>query len=275
MGAGSSKPEATGSSKHVFSRYGLNNPLFPPIRPSRSRKHRVTTVEDHCDLSFLTCLDADTPGRIVLLNLEADMNSRRSNSPVQFSSNLVEALQTTSETDSSRAKSLELEIQNRVAEELKRLHEREKQTLAEIEKRLAEAKDTGSIPISAATAPVAPAPSGYGMGSLNLDAPRIPFAGREYDTPAAAPTDDTAQSGSLDRELSYSSLSSEIVQLRNRLDGRRKLLELDEGVAKAQTDVVGCLRLNDRRPLDCWKEVEAFKREVAKMEAAFVDRIVG
>ncbi|KAJ5249210.1 hypothetical protein N7468_000661 [Penicillium chermesinum] len=250
MGAGSSKPEATGSSKHVFS--------------SRSRKHRVTTVEDHCDLSFLTCLDADTPGRIVLLNLEADMNSRRSNSPVQFSSNLVEALQTTSETDSSRAKSLELEIQNRVAEELKRLHEREKQTLAEIEKRLAEAKDTGSIPISAATAPVAPAPSGYGMGSLNLDAPRIPFAGREYDTPRG-------RANRRYRAIRFLGPRA----LRNRLDGRRKLLELDEGVAKAQTDVVGCLRLNDRRPLDCWKEVEAFKREVAKMEAAFVDRIVG
>lgn len=68
---------------------------------------------------------------------------------------------------------------------------------------------------------------------------------------------------------------SEIEQLRSRLDGRRKLVELDEGVARAKADVIGCLRLNDRRPLDCWKEVEAFKREVARMEEAFVDRIVG
>lgn len=67
----------------------------------------------------------------------------------------------------------------------------------------------------------------------------------------------------------------EIEQLRSKLDARRKLAELDEGVARAQAEVVGCLRLNDRRPLDCWKEVAAFKREVARMEEAFVDRIVG
>lgn len=117
------------------------------------------------------------------------------------------------------------------------------------------------------------------MGSLNLDAPRIPFAGREHDpVPTIATSQDAAaaaQPGTLDRELSQSSVSSEIEKLRSRLDGRRKLLELDEGVAKAKSDVVGCLRLNDRRPLDCWKEVDNFKREVAKMEAAFVDRIVG
>jgi altered-inheritance-of-mitochondria protein 13 len=40
-------------------------------------------------------------------------------------------------------------------------------------------------------------------------------------------------------------------------------------------DVVSCLRLNDRRPLDCWKEVQEFKKEVARLEEAFVDRIVG
>ncbi|KAJ5484755.1 hypothetical protein N7539_004743 [Penicillium diatomitis] len=203
-----------------------------------------------------------------------------SNSPVQFSSNLVEALQSTSETDSSRAKALELEIQNRVAQELKRLQEREQQTLAEIEKRLSEAKDNGSIPVSAATAPVAYS-SGYPAGSLNLDAPRIPFAGREYDAPPvfAAPQEPAAQPAqpqpSATRELSRDSVLSQIDVLRNRLDGRRKLVELDEGVEKAKADVVSCLRVHDRRPLDCWKEVENFKKEVAKMEAAFVDRVVG
>ena len=184
----------------------------------------------------------------------------------------------TSQTDSSRAKIIELEIQNRVAQELQRLHEREQQTLAEIEKRLAEVKDTGSTPVSAATAPLAASSSGYPVGSLNLDAPRIPFAGREYE-PApvlAAPQEPVAQQQAVvNREISRDSVMSEIDVLRSRLDGRRKLVELDEGVEKAKADVVGCLRLNDRRPLDCWKEVEAFKKEVARMEAAFVDRIVG
>lgn len=160
---------------------------------------------------------------------------------------------------------------------MKRLHEREQQTLAEIEKRLAQAKDTGAIPISAATGPVASAPSGKVIGSLNLDAPRIPFAGREHDGVSVDAVSEAApaQPGALNRELSHTSLSSEIEQLRTRLDGRRKLLDLNEDVAKAKSDVVGCLKLNDRRPLDCWQEVDAFKREVAKMEAAFVDRIVG
>ena len=127
--------------------------------------------------------------------------------------------------------------------------------------------------MTAATAPVAPSSTGYPVGSLNLDAPRIPFAGREYEPAPAAPQE--AVQPTVNRDVSRDSVSSEIDQLRSRLDGRRKLVELDEGVAKAKTDVIGCLRLHDRRPLDCWKEVDAFKREVAKMEAAFVDRIVG
>lgn len=79
----------------------------------------------------------------------------------------------------------------------------------------------------------------------------------------------------VNREVSRHSVLSEIEQLRQKLDGRRRLVELDEGVEKAKQEVVTCLRLNDRRPLDCWKEVEGFKREVARLEQAFVDRVVG
>ncbi|KAL4740731.1 MICOS complex subunit mic19 [Aspergillus similis] len=209
MGAGSSKPEASAGSKHIF----------------------------------------------------------ESNSPIQFSSNLVDGLQSNTETDSARAKSLELEIQNRVAKELERLRAREQQTLAEIEKRLSEVKDTGSF----AVAPSAPAVTHYPAGSLDLDAPRIPFAGREYAPPPPAAVEVAA----VNKELSRESVNSEIEELRVKLEGRKKLAELDEGVAKAQKDVVSCLRLNDRRPLDCWKEVAEFKKEVARLEEGFVDRIVG
>ncbi|CAG8025232.1 unnamed protein product [Penicillium salamii] len=200
------------------------------------------------------------------------LTSTNSNSPVQFSSNLVDALQSNSESDSTRAKALELEIQNRVAQELQRLREREQQTLAQIEKRI-ESKDT-TLPITAATAPLAPS-SGYTEGSLNLDAPRIPFAGRHHD-PAptyAAPQEAAPQPAK--RDVSRDAVAVEIDQLRSKLDGRRKLTELDGEVAKARADVTSCLQLNDRRPLNCWEEVDAFKREVARMEAAFVDRIVG
>jgi MICOS complex subunit MIC19 len=38
--------------------------------------------------------------------------------------------------------------------------------------------------------------------------------------------------------------------------------------------VISCLRINDRKPLDCWKEVEIFKREVRKMEENYVSSIL-
>ncbi|KAF7122682.1 hypothetical protein CNMCM5793_000792 [Aspergillus hiratsukae] len=211
MGAGSSKPEASAGSKHVFT----------------------------------------------------------SNAPIQFSSNLVEALQTNTETDSSRAKSLELQIQARVAQELKRLREREQQTLAEIEKRLQAAEAKDSAP---AASPSSKPNITYPAGSLNLDAPRIPFAGREYEAPAPSTA---AADQPINRDLSRESVNAEIEQLRAKLEGRRKLVEMDEGVERARQEVVTCLRLNDRRPLDCWKEVEGFKREVARLEEKFVDRVVG
>ncbi|KAL3449276.1 hypothetical protein BJX65DRAFT_273150 [Aspergillus insuetus] len=211
MGAGSSKPEASAGSKHIF----------------------------------------------------------ESNSPIQFSSNLVDGLQSNTETDSARAKSLELQIQARVSEELSRLRAREQQTLAEIEKRLAEVKDTPSS-ITTTSPSVGYAPP---AGSLDLDAPRIPFAGREYaPVPQAAAVEAAVP---VNRELSRESVNTEIEELRAKLEGRKKLADLDDGVLKAKADVVSCLRLNDRRPLDCWKEVQEFKKEVARLEEAFVDRIVG
>ncbi|KAF7592082.1 hypothetical protein BBP40_000687 [Aspergillus hancockii] len=205
MGSGSSKPDASAGSKHVFSSGG----------------------------------------------------------PVQFSSNLVDSLQSNNETDSSRAKSLELQIQARVAQELERLREREQQTLTEIEKRIAESKD--NAPSSVSSTPNV----SYPAGSLDLDAPRIPFAGREY-TPAPV-----VSAQPINRDVSHKSVNSEIEELRAKLEGRRKLVEIDESVEKAKSNVVNCLRLNDRRPLDCWQEVDAFKKEVAKLEEAFVDRVVG
>lgn len=79
----------------------------------------------------------------------------------------------------------------------------------------------------------------------------------------------------MDRSLTRESVNGEIEALRTKLEGRSKLMKLDDGVEKAKADVVSCLRMNDRRPLDCWKEVDEFKSQVARMEEAFVDRIVG
>ena len=48
----------------------------------------------------------------------------------------------------------------------------------------------------------------------------------------------------------------------------------DKAVEKAKADVVSCLRINDRRPLDCWQEVETFKKEVSRLEKQFLGRVL-
>jgi altered-inheritance-of-mitochondria protein 13 len=69
-------------------------------------------------------------------------------------------------------------------------------------------------------------------------------------------------------------VSKEIAGLKAKLERRKKLEAADPGVEKAKEELVQCLRINDRRPLDCWKEAEAFKKEVGKLERAFVERTV-
>jgi MICOS complex subunit MIC19 len=66
----------------------------------------------------------------------------------------------------------------------------------------------------------------------------------------------------------------EIEALKEKLGQRKQLREVDKDVERAKEDVVSCLRLNDRRPLDCWQEVKIFKDQVAKMEGKFVERVM-
>jgi altered-inheritance-of-mitochondria protein 13 len=69
-------------------------------------------------------------------------------------------------------------------------------------------------------------------------------------------------------------VSKEIAELKKKLEARKKLEQVDPAVEKAKEDVVACLRTNDRRPLDCWKEVETFRREVGRLEREFVEKTV-
>lgn len=71
--------------------------------------------------------------------------------------------------------------------------------------------------------------------------------------------------------LDTNGVAKEIDDLRQKLASRRQLAEVDRDVAKAKDDVARCLRLNDRRPLDCWEEVESFKAKVGSLEKKFVD----
>ncbi|KAK1758491.1 putative duf1690 domain-protein [Echria macrotheca] len=141
--------------------------------------------------------------------------------PTSVSHDLAAALQSSPETDTSRQQAIELEIQARVAAELKRLRAEEAAALKEAQQRLSDSPDD---------------------------------------------TDKTA--------LTRHAVSKEVEALRAKLQERKKVRELPESVEAARGEVVRCLRENDRRPLDCWREVEAFKEEVRKLEKGWVDKVV-
>ena len=114
------------------------------------------------------------------------------------------------------------------------------------------------------------ADSSSGLKSaISLDAPRVPFAG-----PGSAAETAEVEPTTVPRDLDSKSVKEEIESLRSKLAERRKIRELEPSVEKARESVVSCLRENDRRPLDCWQEVDAFKKEVAKMERSWVEKII-
>jgi MICOS complex subunit MIC19 len=76
------------------------------------------------------------------------------------------------------------------------------------------------------------------------------------------------------RDLGREAVQNDVKELRKKLEQRKKLTAVDEGVENAKSEVVKCLRENDRRPLDCWKEVENFKNEVRRLEGVWVEKIV-
>ncbi|RYP07163.1 hypothetical protein DL764_002710 [Monosporascus ibericus] len=150
--------------------------------------------------------------------------------PVGVSQDVVESLQASSEvsdpvdpehSDTSRAQTLELAVQARVAEELRKLQVREDAALKEAQEKASEYAD-------------------------NED----------------------------NGGKSHQAVSKEVETLRARLEKRKQLRQLPDGVEAARGDVVRCLMEHDRRPLDCWKEVETFKEEVRRLEKQWVEKVV-
>ncbi|KAI1109632.1 hypothetical protein F5Y14DRAFT_455801 [Nemania sp. NC0429] len=152
-----------------------------------------------------------------------DSHTWKASSPVGVSQDVVDSLQSSRESDVSRAQNLELAVQARVSEELKRLSAQEDAALK---------------------------------------------ASLEKASESAAEQDPTTAQG--DRRT----VSAEVEALRARLHKRKQLRPLPESVERARGDVVRCLLENDRRPLDCWQEVEAFKEEVRRLENSWVDKVV-
>lgn len=77
-----------------------------------------------------------------------------------------------------------------------------------------------------------------------------------------------------DQSNSHQAVSKEVETLRARLDKRKQLRPAPDSVERARGEVVRCLVEHDRRPLDCWQEVENFKEEVRRMEKSWVEKVV-
>lgn len=181
------------------------------------------------------------------------MLSRISETPVRFSQDVVNALQASPETDSTRAKDLELHIQSRVAAELKRLDAQTDQELKDLTARISAQPDSTTE-------------------STNTPSTTIPDQNS-----SKGGTDHKAKAdGDKTRDLSRAKVQEDIEKLKGKLKERQLKEDImkDREISRAKEKVVACLRLNDRRPLDCWKEVETFKREVGKLEGAFLGKVL-
>ncbi|KAJ4356286.1 uncharacterized protein N0V89_004317 [Didymosphaeria variabile] len=173
-----------------------------------------------------------------------------SDTPVRFSNGLVDSLQKNTQTDSTRSKQQELQYQQRLTQELEKLREKEAQNLSELSKTLDHEHPTEPTSLTDKLSDVTEKISDATSSSSTLAEKRKK------------------------QEMSNSSVTKEIEALKQKLEMRKKLEEADPQVNKAKEDVVACLRLHDRRPLDCWKEVEIFKREVGRLERDFVEKTI-
>lgn len=157
---------------------------------------------------------------------------------------------TASQSDATRSRNLEYQIQSRVTSELEKLQAAEQSRLAEISESLSNPSQGSSSGSSADSEP-------------RMRSPLLTEG-------QAAAAGDASQN----QENSHDSVQAEIASLKKKLEGRKKLDQADRGVEEARNAVIQCLRTNDRRPLDCWKEVEAFRKEVGRLEKDFMERTV-
>ena len=186
-------------------------------------------------------------------SLQSPPLTSSSETPVRFSQDLVNALQASPETDSTRAKDLELHIQSRVAAELARLDSETSQELQDLKARISAEPDSTTE-------------------STNTPSTTIPDQVASW----GGPDHKGKAEGDRTRGLSRKKVQEEIEKLRGKLKERQLRTDImnDKEVNKAKEKVVACLRVNDRRPLDCWKEVETFKKEVGRLEGAFIGRVL-
>jgi MICOS complex subunit MIC19 len=157
------------------------------------------------------------------------------------------------QTNSSRAKSLELHIAERVAAELAALQNKEDNALKSLRESISSEPSSSNSTDDKSSKPHEP---------RLLELPSVP---RPHD---ATVKEDARQN------QSSAKVFEELEKLKKGLEARKKVREMPRDVEKAREELVHCLKLNDRRPLDCWREVEAFKGSVSKMEVDFIERVL-
>jgi len=153
---------------------------------------------------------------------------------------------------------LELHIAQRVAEELEKIQKHESSTLQSLREKISssDSNDTSSS-----------SKSSNAKDSNSLL--NIPSISPKDLIPSSDSSEEKAR-----KAASSQKVQQEIEKLKQQLGQRKVLHELPKNVEKARGDVISCLRLNDRKPLDCWKEVEVFKQEVRKMEEKFIGDVL-
>jgi altered-inheritance-of-mitochondria protein 13 len=152
---------------------------------------------------------------------------------------LEESPQLTPQTDSTRTANLELKIQSRVASELERIAAEEKAKLV-----------AATEATTAEQPPKESRPSFLGVVAEESEEERRKA------------------------KLSRVAVSKEVQDLQEKLAKRKKQEQMDPVVEAARNNLVQCLRLNDRRPLNCWDEKEEFKKAVGRLEKEFVERTI-
>lgn len=222
--------------------------------PSRSNtslmrmSHTILAIGE-CRLTSVT---RDAPVRLSQSVINNFQNSPEvGRAPIQI---VLHITHTVLQTDSTRAQDAELKVQDRVNAELKRIRDSQAQKLDSLTASLTTnppKEDAASSEPQRATTGLA-----YHLSS--------PFY-QDSNTKVAAPA-------SADSGRSHDSVEKEIMDLRAKLDARKKVEKVPVEVETAKEKLVQCLRTNDRRPLDCWQEVEQFKVQVGKLEQAFIQK---
>ncbi|KAI6911633.1 hypothetical protein KC318_g7386, partial [Hortaea werneckii] len=175
-----------------------------------------------------------------------------------------------SQSDTTRARTAELKVQHRVNAELQRIRDTQAQQLEQLTASLttsAPGDDTTIIPSNLAITSEPskdPTSLAYHLSS--------PFYQDHSGAASATSTAHTLDSP-FDSGRSHDSVAKEIMDLKTKLEQRKRTDKASPEVEKAKESMVQCLRMNDRRPLDCWQEVEQFKREVGRLERGFVEKV--